>query len=222
MYWLHEYCSQYEDEMNRHRPYHSERRREQARQTRALVLDAAQGLFEERGYEGTSIAAIAERAGVSVESVYGHFGSKRGLLGDLFRRAVRGDDAEPVPEQRVPRTLATVGDQREQLRMFAADIVPRLERAAPLLAVLACASRSDPDLAPLLATLHDDRLRNLGVLVDALSAQGPLLVGRDEAVETVWALTSPELHQLLARTRGWTRQRYEAWLADGLARLLLW
>ena len=207
--------------MNQHRPYHSERRREQARQTRTLVLDAAQELFEERGYEGTSIAAIAEQAGVSAESVYGHFGSKRRLLGDLFTRAVRGDDAEPVPEQRVPRTLATVGDQREQVRIFAADIVPRLERAAPLLAVLACAARSDPDLARLLATLHDDRLRNLRVLVDALGANGPLLMGKDEAVETVWALTSPELHQLLARVRGWTRPRYEVWLADSLAKLLL-
>ena len=207
--------------MNQHRPYHSERRREQARQTRILVLDAAHGLFEERGYEGTSIAAIAERAGVSAESVYGHFGSKRRLLGELFSRAVRGADAEPVPEQRVPRMLASIGDQREQLRTFAADIVPRLERAAPLLAVLACASRSDPDLTQLLATLHDDRLRNLRVLVDALGANGPLLMDKDEAVETVWALTSPELHELLARARRWTRDRYEAWLADSLAKLLL-
>jgi len=43
----------------------------------------------------------------------------------------------------------------------------------------------------------------------------------DEAVETVWALTSPELHQLLVRVRGWTRQRYRDWLATSLAALLL-
>ncbi len=117
--------------------------------------------------------------------------------------------------------LAEVADQREQLRLFAADIVLRLERAAPLVAIVACASRSDPDLAQLLATLHGDRLQNLGVLVDALTASGPLRLQGDEAVETVWALTSPELHQLLVRERGWTRRRYEAWLADSLAKLLL-
>jgi hypothetical protein len=126
-----------------------------------------------------------------------------------------------VPEQRVPRTLAAVTDQREQLRLFAADIVLRLERAAPLVAVLACASRSDPDLAQLLTTLHDDRVQNLRVLVDALTANGPLRIQEDEAVETVWALASPELHQLLVRERRWTRDRYEAWLADSLAKLLL-
>jgi AcrR family transcriptional regulator len=193
----------------------------QAEQTHSVVLDAAEKLFGERGYEGTSIAAIAEQAGVSAESVYGHFGSKRALFGDLFRRAVRGEDQAPVPEQRVPRTLAAVADQSAQLRLFAADIAPRLERAAPLVAVLAGASRSDPELAQLLATLHGDRLRNLRVLVDALAANGPLRVGRDEAVETVWALTSPELHQLLVHVRGWTPRRYEDWLADSLARLLL-
>ena len=40
-------------------------------------------------------------------------------------------------------------------------------------------------------------------------------------METVWALTSPELHQLLVRVRGWTRERYCAWLGDSLAALLL-
>jgi TetR/AcrR family transcriptional regulator of autoinduction and epiphytic fitness len=207
--------------MNQRRPYDSRRRREQAEQTRALVLDAADRLFRERGYDGASIAAIAEEAGVSAESVYGHFGSKRVLLGALFRRSVRGEDKAPVPEQRGPRTLVAVTDQREQLRLFAADIVLRLERAAPLVAVLACASRSDPDLAQLLTTLHDDRLRNLRVLVDALTANGPLRIQEDEAVETVWALASPELHQLLARERKWDRARYKDWLADSLAKLLL-
>ena len=37
----------------------------------------------------------------------------------------------------------------------------------------------------------------------------------------VWALTSPELHQLLVHVRGWNRSRYRAWLADSLIALLL-
>ncbi len=207
--------------MNQRRPYHSPRRLQQAAETRELVLDAAEQLFKERGYAGTSMAAVAGLAGVSPESVYGHFGSKRVLLGELFRRAVRGADPAPVPEQEVPRTLAASTDQRELLRRFAADIAPRLERAAPLITVLAAAAQSDPELAKLLATLHADRLSNLQVLVDALAANGPLRLPAGEAVETVWALTSPELHQLLVRLRGWTRRRYEEWLAASLAELLL-
>jgi AcrR family transcriptional regulator len=207
--------------MNRRRPYRSQRRREQAEQTRSLVQDAAEQLFVEKGYAGTSIAAVAAQAGVSPETVYGHFGSKRVLFGELFRRAVRGADPAPVPEQQVPRMLASVSDQREQLRLFAADIAPRISRGGPLLSVLACAARSDPELAQLLSTLHADRLRNLRVLVDALARGGPLLLPPDRAVETVWALSSPELHELLVRERGWSRRQYEEWLAAGLARLLL-
>ena len=207
--------------MNQRRPYRSPRREQQAEQTRLLVLDAAERLFKERGYVGTSIAAVAVEAGVSPETVYGHFGSKRVLLGELFRRAVRGADPAPVPEQEVPRRLAAITDQGEQLRLFAADITPRLERGAPLVAVLAAAAQSDPELAELLTTLHADRLKNLRVLVDALAANGRLRLPADDALETVWALTSPELEQLLVRERGWTRRHYEEWLVASLTGLLL-
>ena len=203
------------------RRYRSARRREQAEQTRERVLDAAGKLFEERGFKGASVAAIAEQAGVSEETVYARFRNKRTLLGELVRRAVRGDDPRHVPEQDGPHAVIAASDQHEQLRLFAVDIVLRLERAAPLVAIVGGASRSEPELAELLGRLHADRLKNLRVLVDALTANGPLRLPDDEAVETVWALTSPELHQLLTRVRGWTRRRYCAWLADSLAQLVL-
>lgn len=209
------------DDVKPRRPYRSARRREQAAETRERVLDAAAELFRARGYEGASIAAIAEAAGVSAETVYARFRNKRTLLGELVARAVRGGDPAPVPEQRGPRAVVSATDQREQLRLFAADVVLRLERAAPLVAVVSGSARSEPELADLLARLHADRLRNLGHLVDALAANGPLRLGAEDAVETVWALTSPELHQLLTRVRGWTRQRYCDWLARSLAALLL-
>ena len=203
------------------RRYRSQRRAEQAEETRRRVLDAGRKLFEERGWEGTSIAAIADEAGVSQETVYARFQNKRTLLGELVRIAVRGDDPRPIPEQEGPRALAAADDQRQQLRLFAADIVLRLERAAPLVATVASASRSEPQLAELLADLHAHRMKNLRVLVDALAGNGPLRLPPDQAVESVWALTSPEMHQLLSRVGGWTRGRYCGWLADSLAQLLL-
>lgn len=203
------------------RRYRSERRLEQAEQTRQRVLDAAAALFEQRGFDGATISAIAEQANVSEETVYVRFRNKRTLLGELVHRAVRGDDPRPVPEQERPRALAATTDQREQLRLFASDIVLRLERAGPIVAIVSAASRSDPELAELLARLHADRLKNLATLVDALAANGPLRLPNDQAVETVWALTSPELHQLLVRVRGWTRRRYSDWLSDSLAEVLL-
>ena len=73
------------EDVKRRRPYRSERRREQAEETRERVLDAAAGLFGERGFESTTISAIAQAAGVSPETVYGRFGNKRALLGELVR-----------------------------------------------------------------------------------------------------------------------------------------
>lgn len=203
------------------RSYRSERRVAQAEQTRQRVLESAATLFDAHGYEGTSISAIAGAAGVSEETVYARFGNKRSLLGELVKRAVRGDESAPVPEQRGPRAIAASTDQREQLRLFADDIVPRIERAAPLLAVVAGASRSEPELAELLTRLHEHRRRNLGVLVDAVSANGPLRLSREQALDAVWALTSPELHQLVTRVGGWSRRRYRDWLRESLERLFL-
>lgn len=208
------------DDVNR-RPYRSRLREEQAERTRNQILDAAAALFVERGYDQASIAAIAAEAGVSAETIYARFGNKRTLIGELMQRTVRGSDPRPIPEQDGPRALVAETDQRIQLRLFAADLVSRMERAAPLAAVVAGAARSDPELAELYARLQRNRLENMATLVDALAANGPLRVPHDEALDTVWALTSPELHQLLLRTRGWSRDRYRDWLAGSLTVLLL-
>src|SRR3954454_19380251 len=71
---------------------------------RPMVLDAAFGLFLKHGYEGTSMAAIADAAGVTKPVVYNCFPSKEKLFGALLRRE----------EERVLReitdALATVSD----------------------------------------------------------------------------------------------------------------
>lgn len=209
------------ENVKRRRPYRSERRREQAAETRERVLDAAAALFAERGFESSTIAAIAAQAGVAPETVYAGFRNKPRLLGELVRRAVRGRDRMPVGEQAGPRAVAAATDQRMQVRLFADDVSARLERVGPLIEVLGSAARSDPELAALLTKVHEERLQNLKGFVDALVANGPLRLGADEALDTVWALASPELHRLLIRERSWTRERYSSWLAASLSALLL-
>ena len=78
------------------RRYHSPRRRMQAVQTREAVLEAAIGLFTERGWVGTGMRDVARAAEVSVERVYATFGSKAQLLKSALDVAIVGDDA-PVP-----------------------------------------------------------------------------------------------------------------------------
>jgi len=203
------------------RPYRSARRREQAEQTRERVLAAAERVFGERGFEAATVNAIAAEADVSPETVYARFGNKRSLLVELVGRAARGPDPSPIPEQVGPRAIAAERDQREQLRLFATDVVLRLERVGPLLAVLAGAAQAEPDLATVLKGIHSSRRKNLRIFIEALSTNGALSVSADAATDTVWALASPELHRLLTGMRGWSRPRYCDWLSATLSATLL-
>lgn len=56
------------------------RRAGQGARSRQHILEVASRLIAERGYAGTSISAIVERAGLPATSIYWHFESKEGLL----------------------------------------------------------------------------------------------------------------------------------------------
>jgi len=55
-------------------------------QTKALILDAALQIFHERGYEETTMRAIAKKAGVSLGNAYYYFGSKEHLIQAFYHR----------------------------------------------------------------------------------------------------------------------------------------
>lgn len=55
---------------------------------RSRILAAAAGLFYERGYENTTLDAVAERLGVSKPFIYAHFSSKQDLLSDICARGI--------------------------------------------------------------------------------------------------------------------------------------
>jgi AcrR family transcriptional regulator len=50
------------------------------------ILDAALELFEERGYGGTPVPQVADRAGVAVGTIYRYFPGKEGLVNALYRQ----------------------------------------------------------------------------------------------------------------------------------------
>lgn len=55
-------------------------------ETRSRILDAAEALFVEHGFDGTSMRGITSRAGVNLAAVNYHFGSKDALIQEVFRR----------------------------------------------------------------------------------------------------------------------------------------
>ncbi|MFH8464220.1 TetR/AcrR family transcriptional regulator [Streptomyces sp. NPDC017991] len=56
--------------------------------TRTQILDAAEYLFAEHGYRGTSVRAITTRAGANLAAVGYHFGSKAELMAAVARRVI--------------------------------------------------------------------------------------------------------------------------------------
>ncbi len=204
------------------RPYHSARRQEAARLTRRAIAQAALELFNQRGYGGASIDAIAEAAAVAPETIYATFSSKRELLHYLLDVTVGGDEA-PVGVIDRPETQANLRetDARRLIAGFSNGIYTIMERAAPVFAILSEAAKTEPELAALQARLRVERWENLGKVARAISRLAPLRVSEAVAVDTVWALASPEVFALLTGVRQWDRERYTAWLEDSLVRLLL-
>src|ERR671917_1428408 len=55
-------------------------------QTKALILETALEMFRERGYEETTMRAIAQKAGVSLGNAYYYFSSKEYLIQAIYQR----------------------------------------------------------------------------------------------------------------------------------------
>jgi AcrR family transcriptional regulator len=206
------------------RRYASELRKEQARETRARMLDAAQRLFAERGYSASTMEAIASKAGVAVDTVYAGFSSKRGVLSALMGVRVGGDD-QPIDllDRPGPQAVRREANQHRQIATFAADLTGIIERARPVDDIIRGAAAVDSEIAALRAGMQESRFRNMRQLVSWLAANGPLRTGMNEndAATIVWSLTSPEMHRLLRVDRAWTMERYTEWLAETLTRTLL-
>jgi len=206
------------------RSYDSKLRKEQARQTRARILDAAQNLFAEHGYANTRVATIAAAAGVAVDTVYATFGNKAGVLHALFDVRVGGDDAPlEVTEREGPQAVRREPSQKRQIAGFALGVAEILERSRPVDDVMRGAAAVDQDIAALRARMQEGRYANLRQFAGWLAANGPLRGGLtpDDAAAVVWAVASPEVHGLLRVGRGWSAERYRDWLATTLTRTLL-
>src|SRR5664279_903574 len=104
--------------VNPSRRYDSTGRQRQAEQSRQLVLDSALELFVSDGYAATTVAAIADASGVSVETIYKAFGGKPGLIRALRERALIGDEPETT-EQRSDRLRDAASDPRQIIEIWA-------------------------------------------------------------------------------------------------------
>lgn len=204
------------------RRYTSPRRVAQAQQTREDVLDAAEELFRRDGFVTTTVAAIAEAAAVSVETVYKAFGGKPGLVRALCERALAG--AGPVSaETRSDALHLTQTDPYAIIRAWAklaAEVSPRI---SPIMLLVRDASAVDPELDRLRADLEAQRLVRMTKNARALAAAGHLRAGvtARRAADVLWLYSSFELFELLVLRQRWPIRRYGDFLADAMIAALL-
>lgn len=200
------------------------RRRERARATRTRVLDAARSLFIERGYVGTTIGAIAERADVSPEAVYSIFGNKRSVLSELVDISIAGGAQAPaILDQDRVETMRAESDPHRRLRILAGFGRSILERRAAIDEVIRGAASADPEIAALRDLGNAQRFAGQRELLRIVIGTTSLREGLDldTAADVLYAIGSPETWQLLVVGRGWSGPRFERWYAETLDRLLL-
>ncbi|MEU5667198.1 TetR/AcrR family transcriptional regulator [Streptomyces longwoodensis] len=198
------------------RPYDSGRRQEAARRNRAAVLAAGRELLFRDGYQATTVRAVAERAGVSPETLYKAFGGKTGLVKALWDVTLAGDD-EPLAMAERPQLQAVLAtpDPHAKLRLYAAFVRGVHERLAALSALLA---QAGPEGGQVLAASEEERMNGVSAFVTHLAEAGALPPDADTArlADSWWALTGPQLYTQLTAGRGWDADTYEDWLTGVL------
>jgi AcrR family transcriptional regulator len=204
------------------RRYDASRRRQAAARTRSAILDSARQLFTERGYAATSMTAIADRAGVALDTVYAAVGRKPELARMLIETAITGtDQAVPAEQRDYVRAIQAAPDAETKIAVYAAAITAITSRMALILGIIQQAAPTEPELAALWTEIAERRAANMRLFVADLAAVAPLRLNPDQAADIVWATNAAEMYQLLVGQRGWTPERYQRFLADTWQRLLL-
>ena len=147
------------------------------RRSRARIREAARALFRESGFDGTTLRAIAARAGMGASSIYRHIRSKQELL--ILELADLQEEAWTRFRERDDRGAPT----RERIRRFS-DIQHQMLAADPDLTVIAIRATTYPEarvarrvlvlndrgVGLLAEILQGGRMRDLGPDIDVLAA----------------------------------------------------
>ena len=191
-------------------------RQRQAQATAGMIVAAAKALFLERGYTGTTMEAIAERADVAVSTVYAVFASKRGILRAIrsawhevshIRDVTYGDPGGAGPEERVEK-LARASRQQ-------------WESGTEVITIYKGAAAADPEAAAELSEALAGRQRGMETFAKSLEPHLRPGLDVDHAAAILQALCLPEVFNVLVLQSGWSAEAYQSWLSQTLKHELL-
>jgi AcrR family transcriptional regulator len=204
------------------RNYNSRGRQAQAGRTRDMILDIARRRFLADGYAATTMASIADEAGVAVDTTHKAFGGKAGLVRAIYERGLAGEGPVPAP-MRSDDMQSAEHDPHTVVRrwgILSTEVAPLV---APIHLLIRAASATDPDMATLLAESDRRRRERMRHNAQTLVDRGHLREGitLDHATDVLWTYSSPELYELLVLHCGWDLNRYGQFLGHAMASALL-
>jgi AcrR family transcriptional regulator len=199
-------------------------RKQRSERTRRAIVQAADEEFRAHGYHGTTMAGIARRAGVAVQTVYFVFHTKPLLLTATIDRAVMGDE-EPTPPELTEWWLegTSTKDGRRALELFVTNVGILEERAAVLDRVARAAATTDPEVVDVLA--HHERLRVAGFrsYLEPMAEKNLLKkeITLDQANDLLLTLVGSAIFLEFTEGRGWSIEQWVDWTTETLSGLLL-
>ena len=197
------------------RSYDSSRRKEQARQNRRAVLRAAHDLFVANGYGQTTIADIAQAAGVSPEMIYAAFKTKATLLHRVWDVTIGGDDEQVVFHDRPQiQAIRAEPDLAKRFMLHARMSTETARRMTPLVRAVRAAAGGESAAAEMVAEMDRQRYEGMGVMAREAAATGQLKVSEQRCRDVVWAMTDGALWHQFVVERGWPDEEYAAWLGE--------
>ena len=200
------------------------RRAVAAEQTRLQIVEAARHLFLRDGYVGTSIGAIAEEAGVAVQTIYNSVGSKSMVLSRLLDVTIVGDHEDrSLLDRARARPGFDASDARAIVRDLARTASGVAERISDVWEVVESAAAVDEEIAALVARNNAERFTGYSMAARLMKARDGLRPGLsvETAASIILALAGFPSYRFLTRSRGWSQERYRRWLDDALAAALL-
>ena len=204
------------------RPYDSTGRRAQALRTRTAILDAAERQFLETGYGTATIISIAQEVGVSVETIYKAFGSKSGLVRQIYERGLEGSGARHA-YVRSDEMCDRESDPRAIMREWGRLTAEVASVVTPIRVLMRHLALTDPEIAAVLETAEAERLTRMRHHARFLNARGHLREGVSvsEATDILWICSSLEIYELLVMRRGWRTARFARYVGDFMITALL-
>jgi AcrR family transcriptional regulator len=194
-------------------------RRARAAATQARIVKSAYDLFITRGYANTTMAEIAESAGVAVQTVYFTFHTKSALLSRAYDYAVMGAGEALVPEQQPwYRAMVAEPEITAALRHLVTGAGEITRRVTPLYVVARAAAESDAETARVMAFHENWRAQGYRQMLEILHTKAPLRadLSPERATHLLLVYVGQDIYHALVDSYGWAPEEWIDWTVTTL------